>query len=122
MITYTRTLIITLSFTLAAFAAVSAHMAYSKSSPAKDATVSKSPSQLQVWFTQDPEQAVSRLSLQGPTGEISLGKTIVDKERSIVASVENPLSPGSYTVNWRSAGDDGHVLRGEFSFTVLAAN
>ena len=122
MFTHTRTLIVPLTFTLAAFAAVSAHMAYSKSVPAQNATVSKSPSELQVWFTQDPEPAVSRLSLQGPTGEISLGKTIVDKDRSIAASVENSLSPGSYIVSWRAAGDDGHVLRGEFSFTVLAAN
>ena len=29
--------------------------------------------------------------------------------------------PGSYTVNWRTAGDDGHVVRGTFEFTVASA-
>lgn len=118
----TRTLVAALVLTVTAAMTVSAHMAYSKSVPAKDATVTASPDHLQVWFTQDPEPAVSQLSLEGPSGEVTLGKTTVADEKSIVAEVATPLGPGSYTVSWRSAGDDGHVLRGDFSFTVRAAN
>ena len=40
-------------------------------------------------------------------------------EKSIVADVP-ALESGTYTVSWRAAGDDGHVQRGEFSFTVRA--
>ena len=119
---WTRTLVVTVALGLAGTVAVSTHMAYSKSVPAKDATLPESPSELQVWFTQDPEPAVSRISLEGPAGGVTLGETTVASDRSIVASVQNPLGPGSYTVNWRSAGDDGHVLRGDFSFTVRATN
>ncbi len=119
---WTRALLVTLATTVAATAIVSAHMAYSKSLPEKDATISESPSEVQVWFTQDPEPAISQLSLEGPAGEIALGDTEVGAEKSIVAAVPTALGPGSYTVKWRSAGDDGHVQRGEFGFTLRTAD
>lgn len=112
---------ITLAIALAAAVSVSAHMAYSKSMPAKDASLSESPDHVQVWFTQDPEPAVSQLSLEGPSGEVALGETTVGDEKSLVADIPATLTPGSYTVKWRSAGDDGHVLRGDFAFSVRAA-
>ena len=96
-------------------------MAYSKSAPEKDATLDQSPTQIQVWFTQDPEPAVSRLSLEGPAGEVVLGDTEVADNRSLVAAVPRSLTPGTYTINWRSAGDDGLVQRGDFSFSIRAA-
>jgi methionine-rich copper-binding protein CopC len=111
----------TLVIALAAAVTLSAHMAYSKSMPAKDATLSESPAHLQVWFTQDPEPAVSQLTLEGPSGEVALGETTVDDEKSLVADLPATLAPGSYTVKWRSAGDDGHVMRGDFAFSVRAA-
>ncbi len=117
-----RTLAAALAVAVAAAVTVSAHMAYSKSVPEKDVTLTESPDHLQVWFTQDPEPAISQLSLEGPAGEVSLGKTTVGDEKSIVAEVPTALGPGSYTVSWRSAGDDGHVLRGDFAFTIRAAN
>jgi copper transport protein len=117
-----RTLVVTVTVALAAVGTLSAHMAYSKSIPAQDATLSESPSQLRVWFTQDPEPAVSQISLEGPSGEIELGKTTVAAEKSLVASVPAALAPGSYTVKWRSAGNDGHVQRGDFTFSVRSAD
>ena len=111
----------TLLIAFAAAVTVSAHMAYSKSMPAKDAALTQSPDHLQVWFTQDPEPALSLLSLEGPNGEIALGHTTVGDEKSLVADVPSSLAPGSYTVKWRSAGDDGHVQRGDFAFSIRAA-
>ena len=114
----TRALIAALATVVATTAIVSAHMAYSRSLPEKDATISESPSEVQIWFTQNPEPAISQLSLEGSSGEIALGDTAVGAEKSIVAAVPTTLGPGSYTVKWRSAGDDGHVQRGEFGFTI----
>ena len=121
MIIPPRTVIVTLVLALFTAVAVTAHMAYSKSAPEKDATLNQSPPQIQVWFTQDPEPAVSRISLEGPTGQVALGDTQVGDDRSLVAAVPTPLAPGTYTINWRSAGDDGHVQRGDFSFSIRAA-
>ena len=122
MTTRTRTFVATFVLAIAAAVTLSAHMAYSKSMPEQDATVTESPQHLQVWFTQAPEPAVSQLSLEGPGGEVTLSKTTVGDEKSLVAAVPSTLEPGSYTVNWRAAGDDGHVVRGDFSFTIRAAN
>ena len=98
---------------------VSAHMALQRSFPEADAVLGVSPDQIQLWFTQDPDPAVSNVSLEGPSGTIEIGETKVMEERSVVAAVP-ALAAGKYTVGWRSAGDDGHVQRGEFSFTVQA--
>ncbi len=103
----------------AAVAVVSAHMALQKSLPEEDAVLGASPVEIQLWFTQDPDPAVSNVSLEGPAGDIEVGKTRVMGEKSIVADVP-ALESGTYTVSWRAAGDDGHVQRGEFSFTVRA--
>ena len=117
-----RMLAATLALVLIAAVTVAAHMAYSKSVPGKDAALAESPAQLRVWFTQDPEPALSQLSLESPDGEVAIGKTTVSEERSVVAEVPSTLGPGSYTVKWRSAGDDGHVQRGDFAFTIRAAD
>ena len=106
----------------AATAMVSAHMAVSKTMPEADAVLLTSPAEIQVWFTQAPDPAISRLALEGASGEIALSKLTVRDDRSLHTAVPLTLAAGSYTVRWRAAGDDGHTQRGEFSFSVRAAN
>ena len=31
---------------------------------------------------------------------------------------DNQVAPGSYTIHWRGAGDDGNVVSGTLRFTV----
>lgn len=100
---------------------VSAHMALQKSMPEKDAVLTSAPDEIQLWFTQDPDPALSNLSLVSDEREIELGETRMMAEKSVAANVP-ALDPGTYTVRWRSAGDDGHVQRGEFAFTIRAAD
>jgi methionine-rich copper-binding protein CopC len=97
------------------------HMRLTKSVPTADTTVTESPSVVQAWYSQQPEMAVSRLSLRGDGGAVDLGEARSGNDNSIVARVPRPLAPGSYTVSWRTAGDDGHVVRGTFEFTVASA-
>jgi methionine-rich copper-binding protein CopC len=105
-----------------AVATAMAHLAVTKTMPEADAVLAESPEQLQVWFTQDPDPAVSKLTLQGTDGEVVIGETVVADQKSLVAAVPTDLSPGRYTVSWRSAGDDGHVRRGDFVFTLRGTN
>ena len=105
-----------------AAATAMAHLAATKTMPEADAVVAEPPQQIQVWFTQDPDPAVSQLALEGPAGDVELGDTTVADEKSLMAMVPRALTPGSYTVSWRTAGDDGHVRRGDFSFTVRGAD
>ena len=102
---------------MAAVSVVSAHMALKKSMPEEGVVLTTPPDQVQLWFTQEPDPAVSNVSLGGPSGDVEIGETKVAAEKSVVASVP-ALGSGTYVVSWRTAGDDGHVQRGEFSFTV----
>src|SRR5262245_38743520 len=104
---------------MAAIAAVPlfAHMKLDKSEPAGNSTVTLSPSHVQVWFSEAPDIKVTKLSLTGPSGAVKLSTPKADG-KSIVANIEGQLSDGIYTAAWQSAGDDGHVQKGEFKFTV----
>ena len=94
-----------------------AHMKVDKSEPAANSTVTASPSHVQVWFSQAPDIKVTKLSLTGPAGAVKLS-TPKANGKSIVLNVEGQLNDGVYTAAWQSAGDDGHVQKGEFKFTV----
>lgn len=99
-----------------------AHMKATKMEPAADSTVTSSPARIQVWFTQAPDAKVSRLELAGPAGPVKLTGLQATGEKSLVATVDGALSNGRYTAHWQSAGDDGHVLKGQYGFTVKRAN
>ena len=90
--------------------------------PEADAILAASPDHIQVWFSQVPDPAISRLTLEGAGGEIAVGETMVQDDRSLKAMLPSALAGGDYTVKWRTAGDDGHTQRGDFAFTVLAAD
>jgi len=57
---------------LACATALSAHMKFEKAVPASGSTVSAAPSEVQVWFSEAPDAAVSKLTLTGPAGPIEL--------------------------------------------------
>jgi methionine-rich copper-binding protein CopC len=38
--------------------------------------------------------------------------------KQIFVQVDPPLPPGAYVVQWRCIADDGHVMRGDFTFEV----
>lgn len=97
------------------------HMQLTRSAPEADATVAASPAELRLWFSQEPEMAVSRVGLEGPAGAVDLGDLeATDDAKSFKAAVPASLADGEYTVSWRTAGDDGHIVRGRFAFTVDA--
>ena len=111
-----------LALVVAAVAVASAHMAVQKTMPEADEVLSASPHHIQIWFTQSPDPAISRLILEGANGEVAIGDIKVQDDRSLMAMLPSELDAGTYTVKWRTAGDDGHTQRGDFAFTVRAAD
>jgi copper resistance protein C len=107
---------------VASAVSVFAHMKAAKMEPAANATVTTPLSRIQVWFTQAPDPKVSKLELVGPGGAVKLTGFQVTKEKSIVANVDGTLGDGRYTARWQAAGDDGHVQKGEFAFTIKRTN
>jgi methionine-rich copper-binding protein CopC len=40
--------------------------------------------------------------------------------KQVFVTMEPPLPPGTYVVQWRCIADDGHVMRGNLTFEVAA--
>lgn len=111
-----------LALVVASVAITAAHMAVQKTMPEADAVLSESPRHIQMWFTQSPDPVISRLALESANGDVALGKTEVRDDKSLTAMLPSRLEAGDYIVRWRTAGDDGHTQRGEFAFTLRAAD
>jgi methionine-rich copper-binding protein CopC len=91
-----------------------------KSAPAADQVVTGSPKEIRLWFAEKVEPKFSSVTLMKPDStKIAVGKpAATDDPKSIVAEVTGSLAAGSYTIVWRTAGDDGHAVRGRYSFSV----
>ena len=97
------------------------HNQLSRSSPAKESTVA-SPVEIRLWFREKSEPALSSIVLvrTSDSSKVALAKVAgTDDPHSIKAAVPAALAPGGYLVSWRTAGDDGHVIRGSFPFTII---
>lgn len=92
-----------------------------RAEPGIDSTVKASPSQIRLWFKEPAELAVSAIKLSDAAGKpVATGEVkATDEKTSVAAAVPAPLAPGKYTVTWKTAGTDGHVIKGSFGFTVV---
>ena len=95
-----------------------AHLKVSNTSPEDGATLSGPVRTLRVWFNQEPDVPLSKLELEGPAGSMNVEGLHTMGEKDLMARVTGRMPDGSYTARWRTAGDDGHVLTGEWSFTI----
>jgi len=94
------------------------HMALQSAMPAADSKITAPPPSLQLTFTEAPDLAVSKLDLAGPTGAIRLNNLHVMNDNMLMAMVGGEMPDGEYTVAWQSAGDDGHLQKGTYKFTL----
>jgi copper resistance protein C len=98
------------------------HFALVRSSPEADASVS-SVDEVRLWFSQVPQEGSVSVRLVDPDGEaVETGDLTSDPRdgKVVFVPISTPLPAGGYTVAWRGIGDDGHVVRGDFAFTVAA--
>jgi hypothetical protein len=98
------------------------HFALSRSVPAADASVPP-PQEIRLWFTEVPQESSLSVRLIGGSGQaVETGPLEQEPEDGKVfhLSIEGALAAGGYTVAWRAIGSDGHVVRGDFGFTVTA--
>jgi len=96
-----------------------AHNELLKTDPAAKATVKAAPARVQFWFEEKPDMTVTKIVVKGSSGVIETTLHTVS-EKVIAADFKSKLAPGQYTVSWQTAGDDSHISKGEFSFTVAA--
>ncbi len=99
-------------------AGVQAHMALKKAEPADHATITTPPAAVTLWFTQEPDLAVARVTLNGPGGAVKLGTLATGDAMRLTAPIEGTMAEGAYSIDWQTAGDDGHVMKGSVAFTL----
>ena len=125
------------------------HFALSKSSPEAGTTV-EAPSSIQLWFTQEPQDGTTSIRLvEAEEAGVHVTEAAQDPDDPTSFSVQlhGSLPAGSYTVSWRGMGplgrgqeevsghlrdvvcgptcgrgmgQDGHVIRDSFQFSVAA--
>lgn len=98
-----------------------AHGSLKSATPAANEQMTVVPRELRLVFTEAPALAFSRLELLGPSGAavaLSPLRIAADSRRALVSDVRGALTAGTYTVVWQIAGDDGHPVRGRYTFTI----
>ena len=97
------------------------HLRLVKSTPAKDSILAAAPTHVMLWFSQEPQTRLSSITLTGPNGTtVALGPlTQCPTEKELLfAKIDGAVPAGAYTITWRTASSDGHVIRGEVAFRV----
>lgn len=102
--------------TTAAFA----HAFLDHATPGVGMTVSRSPSELTLSFTQGVVTAFSSVTVSGDGGSVPASKPVNDPSNQQIIHVRlgHALKPGSYTVTWHVLSVDTHRTEGSYRFTV----
>jgi copper transport protein len=102
------------------------HLALQSSTPAQGDTVRTSLTQIRITFTQAVEPRYTSLRLLDSNGNaLELGTLVPvgeGKTRDFIYKLSHPIVDGAFVVQWKSAGEDGHVVAGSFDFTVDVPN
>jgi len=95
------------------------HFRLERSAPEADSDIA-SPTEIRLWFSQSAQKGATSIRLLDADGALVVtGDLQSSDDHSVHAvAITEPLVPGSYTVAWRSMAADGHVVRGDFAFTV----
>jgi methionine-rich copper-binding protein CopC len=106
-----------LAIALASSGAALAHAALHHASPEAGSTVSESPHEVTLTFTDALEVAFSSAEVTDSSGvRVDEGKSQVNG--SMIRVALKTLSPGSYRVHWRAISVDTHRSEGSFMFSV----
>lgn len=116
----TKLLVVAFACAFAATAAF-AHAFLDRAVPGVGETVSLSPSQLELFFTQNIVPAFSGVRIAAIGGKpIPTAKPIVPhgKPNELVVRLRHPLRPGTYVVTWHVVSVDTHHTANSYRFTV----
>lgn len=94
-----------------------AHSPLKSSSPADGAVVAGAPQMIELTF-RGPAKLIRFRLTDAEAGEVALGADHLMVEASYHRVMLPPVGTGAFTAQWRAMGEDGHVLKGAFSFSV----
>jgi methionine-rich copper-binding protein CopC len=109
-------------WTISLAAPAFAHSFLIDASPSAKEHVATSPKTLKLRFGSGVEPAYSKLTLQTADGKVlaegAVGKP--DNQRELTLDVSTDLAPARYIVKYRVLSTDGHIVEGNYEFTVDA--
>jgi copper resistance protein C len=92
-----------------------AHVTLERASPPVGGSVTGSPGEVRLWFSEAIEPRFSGAEVTGPTGRVDGRASVSGKQLVIVVP---RLAPGSYRVDWHVISVDTHKMEGSFTFEV----
>jgi copper resistance protein C len=97
-----------------------AHAFLDHAEPKVGGTVTDSPAEIKVWFTQNLEPAFSTLEVRDAQGkEVDKKDAHLDAKDKSLFLVSLPRLPsGTYTAVWHAVSVDTHKTQGHFEFTI----
>lgn len=97
-----------------------AHAQLIGASPSVGSTVSSSPAEVRLRFSEGVEPRFSGASVTDASGAQVGGRSSVDPGNpgQIVIRLSRRLPPGTYRVNWHVISVDTHQTQGAFTFEV----
>ncbi|QND52848.1 copper homeostasis periplasmic binding protein CopC [Phyllobacterium sp. 628] len=98
-----------------------AHAHLKSATPAENATVTASPNEIDLTFSEGINLKFSGATVSSSDKtavSIGLAKLAAGDDMTLVVPVTKPLSAGKYTVDWHALSTDGHKSKGSYSFTV----
>ncbi|MFO1088020.1 MAG: copper homeostasis periplasmic binding protein CopC [Hyphomicrobiales bacterium] len=97
-----------------------AHAHLTTTTPAANSTVSASPTELDLKFSEDLNLKFSGVKVLGPDKKaVQTGQPmLMDGDTTLMVPLTSALAPGAYTVQWHALSKDGHKTHGDYTFTV----
>jgi putative copper export protein/methionine-rich copper-binding protein CopC len=102
----------------------SAHALAVSSNPPPGATLAQAPTTVTIVFSEAPDPRLSTIEVLdsgGSAHQVGHSSPVAGEANTLQVAV-GPLSPGVYSVNWRTISRvDGHLANGSFAFGVKVA-
>ncbi len=115
-------LLITMVALILTPASIAAHAALAAATPVPDTIIGQPPKLVRVQLDQSADPALSQITLIDTSGRTVAGGSaqLASSDPTIMEVSLRPLSPGLYTVAWQTIAADGHLSKGNYSFTLSA--
>lgn len=92
--------------------------------PPPNARLEQAPDRVRITFNEPVEEAFASIQVLDQTGQavdLGDGRRARDDPATLIASLPL-LKPGVYTVVWQAVGRDGHLVKGNFAFSIVGAS
>lgn len=103
---------------LASAPSVLAHAGVTGTNPLDGEMLTTAPQQVEVEFSERLINAGAALVVTGPDGSVVSEAKPAIKGRAMIARINGAPGPGEYSVAYRVVSEDGHAVKGRFTFFV----